>query len=293
MSYNAAKRLLAGLVAGWCAATVQGQGHDVPHVEDFEGFDLGPLAPQGGWEAPPGRNALVVEEQARSGRQSVKIVADEGGQRDTDLYMQYARIHPFSGCYRYSVYHYLPSTQTGETYFILMSEFNRGGKITWAVQVHFNARSGQVCADFGDDCLPVITDQWTEFAIDIDYDQDLHQIYYGGQPLFHQPKSWENAMNGGNPPQVGASNWYNNDSCCQYYDDLDFQKVECKPSCQYTIRKGKAKEGCEACPQRGSVYEVQGWCGSPRDCPMKLKETIDCPHGRGSCKINAKRRACE
>ncbi len=287
--------IACGLIA-WAvgaAGVAYGQGHDVPHVEDFEGFDLGPLAPQGGWEAPPERNALVVEDRARSGRQSIKTVDDEGGQRDTDVLMQYANMHEFSGCYQLSIYSFLPGTHIGESYFILMSQYNEEGRTTWAVQMHFNAASGRVCADFGGDCLPAILDQWVEIRVDIDFENDLHQIYDGGQPVFPEPKSWKNAMNGGNPPQVGALNLYANRVCCHYFDDLDFRQVECSAKCQYAIRKSKARQGCQRCPERGEMRESESLCDAIKDCPRKIKDSIDCPQGRGSCSIKAKRANCQ
>jgi len=289
MQMRHAPRLVAaaGLAVLWYGSPAEGQGHDVPHIEDFEAFDLGPLAPQGGWEAEPGHSALVVDELSRSGRQSIQVVGN------SHTAMQYARIHPFSGCYRYAVYNYLPSTQRGETYFLIYSVYDDGGRYQWAVQLHFNAQTGRVTADFGGEWLPTIEDQWVELAVEIDFENDLHQIYYGGRPLFDQPKSWENAMNGGNLPQVGAAGWYGNGVCCQYFDDLDFQKVSCSPTCAYAIRKSKGRRGCETCPQRGDVRQTESPCEAIEDCPKKLKDTIDCPSGPGSCRIRGRRSACE
>lgn len=65
-------------------------------------------------------------------------------------------------------------------------------------------------------------------------------------------------------------------------------------TCHYTIKKSKAKGGCEACPHRGDDIETEQPCHDVADCRKKLKTTIPCPDGGpGSCTIKAKRRACE
>jgi hypothetical protein len=276
--------------------------NNVPHTEGFESYNVGPLAPQGGWETwdqVPTVNGLVNTTQARTGTKSVKIVTSEGGQSDTDLIHRYFN-HTFDGCYTYKVYHYLPGNQSGETYFILLSDYvhGQGQNNTWAVQLHFNAQNDTVIADFGLEQVSTIEDQWVEIRVEIDVPADEHQIFYGGTPIFPAPKSWIDAMNGGNFPLVSASDYYANAAggatCCQFYDDLDFQKVACAgTTCQFKIAKVKAKN-CDSCPGRNDIISNDQPCEDAGDCPKKFKTTIDCPGGgNGSCIIKkAKKDSC-
>lgn len=289
------RTMLAALSMVLCGAAYA--QNNVPHSDGFESYPNGPLAPQGGWEMwnqAPNVNGLVNTQQAHGGNKSVKTVANEQGQSDTDLIHRYFN-HSFDGCYTYKVFHYLPGNEVGETYFILLSIYNHNGQQVWAVQVHFNASTDLVTADFDGETLPTIEDQWVEIRVEIDYPQDLHQIYYGGTPMFFEPKSWANAMNGGNLPQVASSDWYANLVCCQFYDDLDFQKVACAGNtCQFKIAKVKAKGGCNTCPRRNELISNDQPCDDVGDCPKKFKTTIECPGGgQGSCLIKkAKKDSC-
>lgn len=62
--------------------------------------------------------------------------------------------------------------------------------------------------------------------------------------------------------------------------------------CTYSITKSKAKGGCDECPQRGDPLVTEERCEEPSDCQKKVKTTINCPNGRGTCKLKAKRDAC-
>jgi len=62
--------------------------------------------------------------------------------------------------------------------------------------------------------------------------------------------------------------------------------------CVYTISKSKSKGGCEACPRPGSNFETEQGCKDVSDCRKKVKTTISCPDGQGSCKLKGKRSAC-
>ncbi|RJP30320.1 MAG: hypothetical protein C4547_16800 [Phycisphaerales bacterium] len=237
------------LLPGLSFAIVQGVAlaqSDLPHVENFDDYRLGPLAAQSNWETwdeVPTVDALVVDERGRSGRQSIKVVANEGGQVDTDLIMRYFP-HNFEGCYEYTVYQYIPDTQSGETYFIMQSVYNHHGPYVWAVQVHMNAAAGIVEAGRGRQAK-LIPNEWVEIKVEINFAADTHQIYYGGTPLMPPNASWKDAMNGGNPPQVGSSDWYANNTCCAYYDDLNFVKVECPGQGEPCGRRASLSAKCK------------------------------------------------
>jgi len=63
-------------------------------------------------------------------------------------------------------------------------------------------------------------------------------------------------------------------------------------TCSYTIQKSKAKGGCQACPERGENLDTETPCEDVSDCSKKVKTTINCPDGDGTCKIKAKRSSC-
>ncbi len=63
-------------------------------------------------------------------------------------------------------------------------------------------------------------------------------------------------------------------------------------NCNYTIKKSKAKKGCGSCPKIGDGYESEAGCEVSKDCKRRVRTTINCPQGEGSCKIKAKKRQC-
>lgn len=62
--------------------------------------------------------------------------------------------------------------------------------------------------------------------------------------------------------------------------------------CNYVIKKSKAGGGCEACPRRGDNFTSEQTCEEIEDCRKKVKTTLNCPSGPGTCKIKGKRDSC-
>ncbi len=63
--------------------------------------------------------------------------------------------------------------------------------------------------------------------------------------------------------------------------------------CAYTVKKSKAKGGCDDCPPKGGEYRSQAQCEDVKDCAKKVKTTIACPGGgNGTCKVKGKRSSC-
>ncbi len=63
--------------------------------------------------------------------------------------------------------------------------------------------------------------------------------------------------------------------------------------CVYTVKKSKAKGGCDACPPKGGNYNSKAECEVVKDCAKKVKTTIACPGGgNGTCKVKGKRSSC-
>lgn len=65
------------------------------------------------------------------------------------------------------------------------------------------------------------------------------------------------------------------------------------PTCGYTLKKSKAKRGCESCPAVGDEVGTEAPCEVVKDCEKKLKTRLACPDGgNGFCKIKGKRSSC-
>ncbi|RJP32192.1 MAG: hypothetical protein C4547_14315 [Phycisphaerales bacterium] len=63
--------------------------------------------------------------------------------------------------------------------------------------------------------------------------------------------------------------------------------------CKYTIKKSKAKGGCNTCPAKGDSFSSGQDCEVVEDCDKKVKGKISCPGGgNGFCKIKGKRSSC-
>jgi hypothetical protein len=62
--------------------------------------------------------------------------------------------------------------------------------------------------------------------------------------------------------------------------------------CQYKVTKSKAKGNCGACPAKNSNWVSQSSCEEVGDCTKKVKTTINCPSGPGTCAIKGKRNGC-
>lgn len=70
------------------------------------------------------------------------------------------------------------------------------------------------------------------------------------------------------------------------------QLITSGATCHYTITKSKGKGGCRNCPNRGDDLETQEGCENVEDCRKKVKTTINCLEGEGTCKIKGKRSSC-
>ncbi|RJP36916.1 MAG: hypothetical protein C4547_06565 [Phycisphaerales bacterium] len=64
-------------------------------------------------------------------------------------------------------------------------------------------------------------------------------------------------------------------------------------NCVYTLKKSKAKGGCDRCPPKGGDYRSEATCEDVKECAKKVKTTIACPGGgNGTCKLKGKRSSC-
>ena len=114
---------------------------------------------------------------------------------------------------------------TGESYFILLSDYTDGAgqDNTWAVQMRFDSELMIVENEFDAISLPLILDQWTEILVEIDLDSDWMEIYYNGDFLLE--KAWTATINndGSGQLNIAAVDLFANSASTVYYDDLSIE----------------------------------------------------------------------
>ncbi len=186
-------------------------------MDDFDSYATGSqIHGQGGWKGwfnDPNAGALVVDDEARSAPNSVEIVGA------SDLVHEYVGYS--SGVWTYTAWQYLPANFSGESYFILLNQYDDSGATNnWSTQVRFNAALNQVTADGAGagPSLPLIRDQWVEIRVVIDLDNDNQAFYYGDNLLYEA--SWTDGLSGGGRLNIAAVDLYANGASAVYYDDL-------------------------------------------------------------------------
>lgn len=189
-------------------------------AEDFDSYALGSqLHGSGGWKGwnnNPAFGALVSDVEARSSPHSVAILGS------SDLVHEYSG-HT-SGQWVYTAWQYIPSSYTGQGYFILLNTYNDGGAKSWSVQVYFRGSSDIVHSDFDGSQLALIRGRWVEIRIEIDLDADRQTFYYDDQVLY-QDKVWSTGVSGSGATTIEAVDLYAGGSSTIYYDDLSLKSA--------------------------------------------------------------------
>jgi hypothetical protein len=195
-----------------------------------------------GWGNNPAATAYTRDEQARSAPNSVEIV------NVSDLVHEYTGAT--SGLWVYTAWQYIPTTFAGETYFILLNQYDDAGATNnWSTQVDFNGTLNQVVNDGPDGgTLPLVRGQWMEIRVEIDLDNDTQAFYYGGSLLFQG--SWTEGMSGGGILNVAAVDLWGNNSTSVYYDDLSL-----------AMQVLPWSDNFDSYPVDTSLHGVGGWKG--------------------------------
>ena len=179
-------------------------------VDDFEAYTAGSaLHGQGGWKGwdnDPSGGAPASNAQANSGSISAAI----GGTADL--------VHEFDcagGILEFSAMQYIPDGTTGESFFILLNQYNDGGPQDWSVQLNFNLGTGIVTSNFGGDATAsIVYGQWVELKFDIDLDGNTIDEYYNGTLL--STHVWDDTGN----DTFGCIDLFANGASPVYYDDI-------------------------------------------------------------------------
>jgi len=166
-----------------------------------------------GWDNSAAAGATVVTTQSRSSPNSVEV---KGA---TDLVHEY---RVTAGACNYTLWIYVPADFSGQSYFILLSDYEDGAGSAnlWAVQLRFDSDLQVVESEFDSISLPLITGQWVEVRCAIDLDADSLGIYYNGELLLE--KAWTATTNndGSGALAIDAVDLYANSATAVYYDDM-------------------------------------------------------------------------
>jgi hypothetical protein len=215
-------RKLLFLAAAVCVAALPARVDAQFFTDSFDTYATNStIAGQGGWETwdqNPAANTTVVSTQAFNPPNSLFVAGP------ADIVHQFVGLN--SGTWFARAMVYIPSTQEGEAFFILLNTYLVGthNNPDWSAQVVFcninclgNGIPGTVFSLGGGEVggggsLPLITDAWVEIRAQIDLTNNMYQLFYGGQ-LF-ETQQWTLT----NPLTFQAVDLFSNGSTESYMD---------------------------------------------------------------------------
>lgn len=205
-------RKLSVLVAALAMVSVCSLASAQAFNDDFESYAAGTVlhnvAGWKGWGNAVGAASPVSSKYAYSGVKSVEIVPA------ADL------VHEFTangGVWQFSAMQYVPKEATGETYFILLNQYDDPGATNdWSVQLHYNAASKTITAEAmgGSATATIIFGRWVQLKFIIDLDQNTCAWYYDG--ILITTHTWDD----NNHTTLQAVDLYGNNASPVYYDDI-------------------------------------------------------------------------
>jgi PKD repeat protein len=218
-------------------------------TENFDSYDTGSaLNGQGGWfpwDGVAANTGYVVDDQARSTPNSLQV-------EWTSTTVWVDMVHQFfnvnSGNWTFKAWLYVPSTMTGNSYFILMNNYINGthtNNADWSLQLEFSATGGTIFDyNFPTITLPIVKDAWTPLQVYINFDIDQQAIYYNGQ--FLEAAGWKDHVAQGGQENLAAVDLYADSaySTAVNWDDLSVTPTAPPLSCDaggpYTGETGTA-----------------------------------------------------
>jgi len=212
-------------VAAWLPAVVLAGAAEAQFFsEKFEAYQAGStIAGQGGWETwdnDPAANTTVSDALAFSAPNSLLVAGA------ADIVHQFTQVT--AGTWYAKARVFVPSTQTGEVWFILLDTYAAGpGADNWSVQVVMcvtgcttaGAVPGSVANLGGSEVpgvgtAPLVTDQWVELRVEVNLAANQYSVFYDGALLDTQ--QW--TVSGG--LRIQAVNLFSNGSSQSYMDDI-------------------------------------------------------------------------
>ncbi len=215
-------------------------GTGTPFTDDFESYPVGEICGMGGWEEWSGSSGvcgLVTTEQANSGTKSFKIIGNSGAFGDDT-------VHQFDirngNAWTFSIMTFVPQNATGEAFIILLNQYPA---FDWSLQVHLNADTNLVVADFNIGQTALIKGRWVEFRAEIDLPNDQVDYFYDGVE-FVSDTTWRDGVNPGGQPWISALDLYAGEPSSggtsgTYFDDVSLVLAggcePCDTNCDGTV----------------------------------------------------------
>ncbi len=165
-----------------------------------------------GWGNSAAATAYTRNTYARSAPNSVEVIGT------SDLVHEYSGYT--TGQWIYTAWQYIPVGATGESYFILLNQYDDAGATNnWSVQLNFNSNTNTL-VNVGSSAgtLPLVKGQWMEIRLEIDLDANTQDVYYGGDLLYSG--TWTEENSGGGIANIGAVDLFGNNASPVYYDDI-------------------------------------------------------------------------
>ena len=188
--------------------------------DDFESYTLDSLlAGQGGWAGwDGGACAAIAGDDQAIGTQAAELFVYDDLVQEFDGYdVGHATRLEFVA------WQYISSdnqTNTADTFFILMNNYNVGGDKSWSGQIRFDLDGGLVQDDMaaGDENMTLVYDQWVEIKFEIDLMNNVYNCYYNGQ--FLSTNQWYNTADPVGKAELSALDLWADAGVPVYYDDL-------------------------------------------------------------------------
>lgn len=174
-----------------------------------------------GWDNVPGAGAFTRSTQDRSAPNSVEIVGA------ADLVHQFTGIT--AGTWTFTAWQYITAPFTGESYFILLNDYNEpdGAPKNWSTQVKFDSVTDTLFHDsVGTPCtgsLPIVYDAWVEIRVVIDLVLDSQSFFYGGSLL--STCSWTDGASGNGFLAIEAVDLFAFTGTVVFYDDISLSNL--------------------------------------------------------------------
>jgi hypothetical protein len=187
----------------------------------FDTYTPGSINGQGGWQGwdnVPAAAGTVVTTPWLSAPHSQEINAP------TDSVHQYSGYT--TGLWTYTAWQYIPASYSGQTYFILLNQYNDGGPYNWSIQVRFDsttdrAQSILYSGAVDGNQIPLVRGAWAEIRDVIDLTADTQSFYYNNQLVV--TKSWTNGVADPAGPGIlnlAAVDLYGNLASSVWYDNM-------------------------------------------------------------------------
>jgi hypothetical protein len=200
--------------------------------DNFDALTPGNIIGQNGWQGwsgtIPAPEGYVVNTFSSSPSQSLRITTATTTGSTSDVVQVFNQT---GGKYKFKAKTYVPSTTSGNGYFILLNTYP---VFDWSVQIFFNSTANTVtlaAAHTGQigNTLTLVEDAWVEHVVDIDLDAAIpvFSVKYNNQDLC-VGQTWDDL----NKNTLQCVDLYSETVVDMFFDDVVLESVtSCYPDC--------------------------------------------------------------